>query len=193
MRGATDQADWGRPALGQRSGCKGPESTAQTLPPALSGQLSSSEPALICRTRLNSMSAPLSSASPVSSAASAGAAPVSRVSRAFPIGALWGAIGIALGAFGAHALADRFSPADLAIYETGVRYQMYAALALLALGAVGQGGWPARLLLIGSLIFSVSLYLLVGLGVRWLGAITPIGGVLMIAALVWVAALHWRR
>ncbi|MDO4262648.1 MAG: DUF423 domain-containing protein [Deinococcus sp.] len=119
--------------------------------------------------------------------------PVPRASRALPAGALWAALGIALGAFGAHALSGRLSAPDLAIFETGVRYQMYAALALLALGAAGYGGWPLRLLLLGSVIFSLSLYLLVGLNVRWLGAITPIGGVLMITGLVWLAVLSLRR
>ncbi|WP_189642495.1 DUF423 domain-containing protein [Deinococcus piscis] len=119
--------------------------------------------------------------------------PVPRASRALAAGALWGALGIALGAFGAHALSERLSAADLAIFETGVRYQMYAALALLALGTAGYGGWPVRLLLLGSVIFSLSLYLLVGLNVRWLGAVTPVGGVLMIAGLVWLGLLNLRR
>lgn len=111
-------------------------------------------------------------------------------------GALLAALGVALGAFGAHALRERLDPAALANFETGVRYQMYAALALLVLGArlpsaKGPSLAPA-LLLAGAVIFSGSLYLLVLSGQRWLGAITPIGGVLLIAGFV-VAALDARR
>lgn len=119
--------------------------------------------------------------------------PVPHASRALAAGALWAALGVGLGAFGAHALKSQLSPADLAIFETGVRYQMYMALALMALGAAGYGGWPIRLLGLGSVIFSGSLYLLVALDVRWLGAVTPLGGLLMIAGLLWLAWLQLRR
>lgn len=94
--------------------------------------------------------------------------------------------GVALGAFGAHALQKTLSPAMLEVFETGVRYQMYHGLGLLALGAlpafqgVNRGRAPG-LLLAGTVVFSGSLYLLSFSGVRWLGAITPIGGVLMLA------------
>ncbi len=96
------------------------------------------------------------------------------------------ATGVALGAFGAHALKATLSPAMLEIFETGVRYQMYHGLGLLALGAMPafQGAGKSRapgLLLAGTVVFSGSLYLLSFSGVRWLGAITPIGGVLMLA------------
>lgn len=104
-------------------------------------------------------------------------------------GALLAALGVGLGAFGAHGLRGTLSTADLATFETGVRYQMYAALALLALGASGRRGTWALLLLAGAVIFSGSLYLLVLTGPRWLGAITPIGGVLMIAGLL---AAAWQ-
>lgn len=99
------------------------------------------------------------------------------------IGALAGVVGVALGAFGAHGLRGRLSPEMLAVFETGVRYQMYHALALLALGALGTaiGG---RLLTIagwsftaGIVLFSGSLYLLALTDIRMLGAITPLGGV----------------
>jgi uncharacterized membrane protein YgdD (TMEM256/DUF423 family) len=99
------------------------------------------------------------------------------------IGALAGVVGVALGAFGAHGLRGRLSPEMLAVFETGVRYQMYHALALLALGALGTaiGG---RLLTIagwsftaGIVLFSGSLYLLALTDIRVLGAITPLGGV----------------
>lgn len=99
------------------------------------------------------------------------------------IGALAGVIGVALGAFGAHGLRGRLSPEMLAVFETGVRYQMYHALALLALGALGPtmagrlatiAGWAFTA---GIVIFSGSLYLLALTDVRILGAITPLGGV----------------
>ncbi len=87
---------------------------------------------------------------------------------------LWAALGIALGAFGAHALRTRFDAYQLSVWETAVRYQMYAALAA---GWGQKGGW---MLLVGSAVFSGTLYLLCLTGLRWLGAITPLGGLLMI-------------
>ena len=100
-----------------------------------------------------------------------------------------------LGAFGAHALKASSSPKMLDIFETGVRYQMYHGLGLLAL-AWAIDRWPekglrqsARLLLAGVVLFSGSLYLLVLTEARWLGAITPIGGVALIAGWVLTA---WR-
>ena len=107
-------------------------------------------------------------------------------------GALLAALGVALGAFGAHALRARLGPDLLATFETGVRYQMYAALALLALGTQPAQRRAPGLLLLGALVFSGSLYLLVLTGQRWLGAVTPLGGLLMIAGFA-VAALDARR
>ncbi|MFW8625476.1 DUF423 domain-containing protein [Deinococcus sp. ME38] len=107
-------------------------------------------------------------------------------------GALLAAAGVALGAFGAHALKAQLTPEALTTFETGVRYQMYAALALMILGtqpAQTRAPWP---LLAGAVIFSGSLYLLTLTGVKILGAVTPIGGVLMIAAFV-LAALDARK
>jgi len=107
------------------------------------------------------------------------------------IGALLGGVGVGLGAFGAHGLKGRLSQEMLAVFETGVRYQMYHALALLALGAMmtrldGRAavvaGWSFTA---GILIFSGSLYALAFSGVTILGAITPIGGVAFLAG--WVA------
>lgn len=98
-----------------------------------------------------------------------------------------GAIGVALGAFGAHALKARLTPERLQTFETGVRYQMYHVAGLLgAAFAVGQ--WPGSMLpvwagwgfVLGTVLFSGSLYLLVGTNKRWLGAITPFGGVAFI-------------
>ncbi|GHF57486.1 uncharacterized membrane protein YgdD (TMEM256/DUF423 family) [Deinococcus metalli] len=115
--------------------------------------------------------------------------------RSFPTaqaGAVLAAIGIALGAFGAHALKARLGTDLLADYETGVRYQMYAALALLALGSSGRPQRAGLWLTLGAVIFSGSLYVLALSGVRWLGAVTPIGGALLIAGFV-IAALDARR
>ena len=112
--------------------------------------------------------------------------------NALQVGAVLAALAVALGAFGAHGLKTRLDPQMLANFETGVRYHMYAALALMVLGTqAGQTRAPLFILL-GALIFSVSLYILSITGVRWLGAITPIGGVLMIVGLV-LAALDAGR
>ena len=108
------------------------------------------------------------------------------------LGGLLGALGVAFGAFGAHALKTKLSPEDLQIIETAVRYQTYHGLAL-----IGLGGWAdrhpaarwalvARLFGVGVALFSGSLYLLVTTGARWMGAITPLGGVALIAGwMVW--------
>jgi uncharacterized membrane protein YgdD (TMEM256/DUF423 family) len=113
----------------------------------------------------------------------------------FAGGSLLAGIGVVLGAFGAHALKASLSPQLLATFETGVRYQMYHALGLLAL-AWAVDRWPDRrlapaawLLLGGTVVFSGSLYLLVLTGVRWFGAVTPFGGVALIAG--WGLAA-WR-
>jgi uncharacterized membrane protein YgdD (TMEM256/DUF423 family) len=103
------------------------------------------------------------------------------------IGAILGFLGVAFGAFGAHALKNRLSPDLLAVFETGVRYQMYHTFAVLIVAAaIGHIG-NARLLVIagwlffaGTVLFSGSLYALALTGVGTLGAITPIGGVLFL-------------
>ncbi|ADV67725.1 DUF423 domain-containing protein [Deinococcus maricopensis] len=110
--------------------------------------------------------------------------------------ALWGALlagsGVALGAFGAHALKNTLSTEALATFETGVRYQMYAGLGTLALAALpGQTRAPT-LIGAGAVVFSGSLYTLTLTGQKWLGAVTPIGGALMIAGFV-LAAVDARR
>jgi uncharacterized membrane protein YgdD (TMEM256/DUF423 family) len=101
-------------------------------------------------------------------------------------GALSGFVGVAFGAFGAHGLRGRLSPEMLAVFETGVRYQMYHALALMLTAAIMMtgrvdgsraitvAGWS---FIAGMLLFSGSLYLLAVTGITVLGAITPIGGV----------------
>ena len=106
-------------------------------------------------------------------------------------GALSACIAVAAGAFGAHALKTRLSAELLATFETGVRYQMYHALALLAVAWV-LTRWPTAparaagwLFLGGTVCFSGSLYLLSLTGARWLGAITPLGGLAFLAG--WLA------
>lgn len=113
-------------------------------------------------------------------------------------GAISAAIAVAAGAFGAHALRTRLSPADLATFEVGVRYQMYHALALIAVAWVltvapsAPARWSGWLFLAGTLIFSGSLYLLVLTDTRWLGAVTPIGGVAFLAGWISLAAAAAR-
>jgi uncharacterized membrane protein YgdD (TMEM256/DUF423 family) len=114
----------------------------------------------------------------------------------FILGAVLAGLGVALGAFAAHGLRNTLSTADLATFETGVRYQMYHAFALLAVagalarwgaGTAVAAGW---LFTAGIVLFSGSLYLLVLGGPRWLVAITPIGGVAFLsgwALLAWTA------
>jgi uncharacterized membrane protein YgdD (TMEM256/DUF423 family) len=109
------------------------------------------------------------------------------------IGALSAAISVAAGAFGAHALRARVEPRLLEVFETAARYQMYHALALMAVAWVA-GRWPGTLstasgwlFVAGTLLFSGSLYAMTFTGVRALGAITPIGGVCFIAGWVCLA------
>lgn len=105
----------------------------------------------------------------------------------FMLGAGFAFLAVAGGAFGAHSLKAILTPDMLAVFETGVRYQMYHALALLVVGWTARqypqasfhiAGW---LFVAGILLFSGSLYVLALSGVRWLGAITPLGGVLFLA------------
>lgn len=120
--------------------------------------------------------------------------------QAFVLGCIFGALGVVMGAFGAHALKDRLGPQMLAIFETAVRYQLVHALALLAVGIV-RGGRPESaalaasgwLFTTGILIFSGSLYLLTLTGARWLGAVTPVGGVSLILGWVFLALAAIRR
>ena len=109
-----------------------------------------------------------------------------------------GFLGVALGAFGAHGLRERLAPEMLAVFEVGVRYQMYHALALLGV-ALAIERWPAAALqtagwcfVAGTLIFSGSLYVLTLTGVKWLGAITPFGGLAFLAGWALLAWAAWR-
>ena len=108
-------------------------------------------------------------------------------------GAVAGFIAVAFGAFGAHGLRSRLSPDMLAVFETGVRYHMYHALALLLTAALAgradsravvAAGW---LFVAGIVLFSGSLYLLAVTGITGLGAITPFGGVAFLAGWICLA------
>lgn len=117
----------------------------------------------------------------------------------FALGSVSAGLAVALGAFGAHALKGRQAADMLANFETGVRYQMYHALALLAVAWAVQrwagsalpvaAGW---LLVAGTMLFSFSLYFLALSGVRWLGAITPLGGVAFVAGWLCLVLAAWR-
>lgn len=104
----------------------------------------------------------------------------------FALGSLFGFAAFALGAFGSHGLKDKLGSAELSTFEIAVRYQMYHALALLMV-AWASGFFSSSLIpvagylfAVGILIFSGSLYILVASGVKWWGAVTPIGGVILL-------------
>ena len=115
------------------------------------------------------------------------------------IAAISGFLVVALGAFGAHGLKEKISADLLAVYQTGVLYQMFHTLALLTvalllmqqpqLGALSWSGW---LFVAGIVIFSGSLYLLALTGVRVLGAITPIGGVAFLGGWFCLIGAAWQ-
>ena len=114
------------------------------------------------------------------------------------MGALSALVAVGAGAFGAHALKARLAPDMLAVFEVGVRYQMYHALALIAV-AWAVSRWPGAasaaagwLFVAGTLLFSGSLCLLALTGLRWLGAITPLGGVAFLAGWACLAWAAWR-
>ncbi len=110
----------------------------------------------------------------------------------FLAGAILAGLAVAFGAFGAHMLESKVSTSRLATFETGVQYQMYHALALLIVGYIslshpGLLNSAGYCFLGGIIIFSGSLYLLVLTDTAWLGAITPIGGVLFIVGWILLA------
>ncbi|MCG7384862.1 DUF423 domain-containing protein [Paenibacillus sp. ACRRY] len=116
------------------------------------------------------------------------------------VGAVMTMLSVAIGAFGAHMLKEKIGADAIAVYETGVQYHMIHALALLIVGlTAGQLGassklkWAARLLFIGIIVFSGSLYVLSITGIKVLGAITPIGGVAFIAGWLLFALDVWQR
>lgn len=116
----------------------------------------------------------------------------------FLIGTVSAFIGVAAGAFGAHALKSRLSAEMLTTFEVGVRYQMYHAFALLVVAWV-LTKWPSSLAInsgwcfvAGTILFSGSLYVLSLSGVRWFGAITPLGGVAFLAGWLCLGIAVWK-
>jgi uncharacterized membrane protein YgdD (TMEM256/DUF423 family) len=116
----------------------------------------------------------------------------------FALGAISGFIAVALGAFAAHGMKSRLDAVMLATFETGVRYQMYHALALLAVAwgctrwpgsAVNAAGW---LFIAGTVLFSGSLYALSLTGARGLGVVTPFGGLAFLAGWLCLAWAAWK-
>ena len=112
----------------------------------------------------------------------------------FAAGSLSAFVAVALGAFAAHGLRGKLAPDMFNVFEVGVRYHMYHALGLLAV-AWAASRWPGTpvaaagwLFIFGTVVFSGSLYLLALAGPRWLGAITPIGG---LAFLIGWLLLAW--
>lgn len=117
------------------------------------------------------------------------------------LGGLFGGLAVVAGAFGAHGLRGRLSPDLLSAFETGARYQMYHALALLAVAILldrrpGQPSGPLRAagwcFAGGTVVFSGSLYLLALTGTGWWGAVTPLGGVALITGWGLLAYGLWR-
>jgi len=108
-------------------------------------------------------------------------------------GAVFMALGVLLGAFGAHALKNIISPEMLAVYKTGVEYQFYHSLGLLLIGLIGFQvkskylRWSGLFITIGIILFSGSLYVLSISGVKAIGAITPFGGLSFVAGWIFLA------
>ncbi|MCX7108437.1 MAG: DUF423 domain-containing protein [Methylococcales bacterium] len=116
------------------------------------------------------------------------------------LGALSALIGVGMGAFGAHGLKAILSPEMLAVYQTGVTYQIWHALGLIAIALIRQQVpesklliWAGWLMFVGILIFSGSLYLLAILDLKWLGIFTPIGGVSFMMAWVLIAIFASKK
>ncbi|KZX55993.1 hypothetical protein A3709_06260 [Halioglobus sp. HI00S01] len=115
------------------------------------------------------------------------------------LASLSGMFAVILGAFGAHALKSRFDTYALGVWETAVQYHFYHALALLAVGVLAlsqpqttllkSSGW---LFLVGTLVFSGSLYILALTGTKWLGAVTPLGGLAFIGGWACLATASWK-
>lgn len=114
------------------------------------------------------------------------------------VGALLGFIGVALGAFGAHALKDKMAPHLLNILEIGVRYQLFHALLIVVLSGLASvfnpqwmagAGW---LIVLGVVLFSGSLYLLALTGIKQWGAVTPVGGVTLLAGWICIVVGAWK-
>jgi len=116
------------------------------------------------------------------------------------LGSVSALLGVALGAFGAHGLKSRVTAEMLAVWQTGVQYHLFHALGLLLIGIlchllpgaglVRSAGW---FLLVGTVLFSGSLYVMVLSGVRALGIITPLGGVAFLVGWLLLAVAAWQQ
>jgi len=120
--------------------------------------------------------------------------------RSLAAGAALMLLGVVLGAFGAHALAERLTPRQLDVFRVGVNYQQWHALGLLLIGLLARDAgddrllaWAARALLTGIVLFSGSLYLLSAGAPRAVGAITPVGGLSFMAGWALLFAYAVRR
>lgn len=116
------------------------------------------------------------------------------------LGSIAMALAVGLGAFGAHGLKNILTDEMLDIFETGVKYHFYHAIGLLVIGLIAQLmpnssllQWSGWLILVGIIIFSGSLYILSIAGIRWMGAITPIGGVCFIISWILLALATWQN
>lgn len=117
------------------------------------------------------------------------------------IGSFLAWIGVGLGAFAAHGMKKYYSPEDLVIFETGIKYQMYHSFGLIILGILGnsklrQEGkifYIGMIMGIGIFLFSGSLYLIVFTGIRKFGMITPLGGTMFLIAWLWMSILMWKK
>lgn len=116
------------------------------------------------------------------------------------VGAWMAFLGVAAGAFGAHALRGSVNDRDLEIFQTAVQYQLIHAIGILIIGfSRGAGGrwWSEKLaawcFVSGIVLFSGSLYILVLTGQRWFGAITPMGGIAFLAGWVMVGVSGWKQ
>src|SRR5262245_14815582 len=107
------------------------------------------------------------------------------------LGALNAALAVAAGAFAAHALRDRLATRALEVFETGAKYHMYHALAMILAGLLAVRG-PGWVFQAGIVLFSGSLYALALTDVKALGAVTPIGGLAFLAGWLWLAYSAWR-
>lgn len=110
------------------------------------------------------------------------------------------ALAVALGAFGAHGLKNMLTDEMLDIFDTGIKYHFYHAVGLLVIGLVAQYmseslllQWSGWMMIAGILVFSGSLYILSIAGIRWMGAITPIGGLCFIISWILLALAVWKN
>ncbi len=110
------------------------------------------------------------------------------------VGGLYGLLGVALGAFGAHGLRDRLDPSQLSSWQTAVQYQLFHGLALLVVGVwLLQTGaealrYAGAFFTVGVALFSGSIYILVLTSASWLGLVTPFGGLFLMVG--WLAVIY---